>query len=297
MGPCLPMKYCRVLLHQYPNKSLVIFLCFVLLTCLYALTNAYVLPGPYILELMTQNLGKAESLLVSQTLVIYDDGPQKTGVEFSETLRYVFPEMFRSDTLSEDVHRIHILSKGEALTVIDEKASDESKNRYDHYKDLLLFRSREMLQDKLSLLGVDVTVSSLGRFQGEPAYVLGTQYPDETVPQVWLDKGTFRPFRWIMTGKAEQSQENSLEVRYFEWRKVHNTWYPMRIEFFATGILVREIHVQHIKVNPSFPDELFDIEHLRSLYPRIAPAEQEQGNKEDLNEVQKTIEDFKKLYE
>ena len=71
----------------------------------------------------------------------------------------------------------------------------------------------------------------------------------------------------------------------------------MRIEFFATGILVREIHVQHIKVNPSFPDELFDIEHLRSLYPRIAPAEQEQGNKEDLNEVQKTIEDFKKLYE
>ena len=293
----MQMKYCRVILHQYPNKSLVIFLCFVLLTCLYAPTNAYVLPGPYILELMTQNLGKAKSLLVSQTLVIHDDGPQKTGVELSETLRYVFPEMFRSDTLSEDVHRIHILSKGEALTVIDEKASDESKNRYDHYKDLLLFRSREMLQDKLSLLGVDVTVSSLGRFQGEPAYVLGAQYPDETVPQVWLDKDTFRPFRWIMTGKAEQSQENSLEVRYFEWRKVHHTWYPMRIEFFATGILVREIHVQNIKVNPSFPDELFDIEHLKSLYPQIAPAEQEQGNKEDMNEVQKTIEDFKKLYE
>jgi len=291
------MKYCRFLLHRYQNRFLVLFLCFVLLTCLYAHTDAYVLPGPYILELMTQNLGKAESLLVSQTLVIYDDGPQKTGVELSETLRYVFPEMFRSDTLSEDVRRIHILSKGEALTVIDEKASDESKNRYDHYKELLLFRSREMLQDKLSLLGVDVTVSSLGRFQGEPAYILGAQYPDETVSQVWLDKDTFRPFRWIMTGKAGKSRENSIEVRYFEWRKVHHTWYPMRIEFFATGILVREIHVQNIKVNPSFPDELFDIGHLKSLYPRVAPSEQEQGNKEDLNEVQKTIEDFRKLYE
>ena len=128
----MQMKYCRVILHQYPNKSLVIFLCFVLLTFLYAPTNAYVLPGPYILELMTQNLGKAKSLLVSQTLVIHDDGPQKTGVELSETLRYVFPEMFRSDTLSEDVHRIHIFSKGEALTVIDKKASNESKNRHDH---------------------------------------------------------------------------------------------------------------------------------------------------------------------
>ncbi len=291
------MKYFRFLLHQCLNKLLVIFLDFVLLTCLVAPTNAYVLPGPYILKLMTQNLGKAESLLVSQTLVIHDDTSQKSEVELSETLRYVFPEMFRSDTLSENVHRIHILSKDEALTVIDEKVSDDSKSRYDHYKDLLLFRSREILQKKLSLLGVDVTVSSLGRFQGKPAYVLGAQYPDETVPQVWLDKDTFRPFRWIMTSKARKSQENSLEVRYFEWRKVHHTWYPMGIEFFATGILVRKIHVQDIKVNPSFPDELFDIEHLKSLYPQIAPAEQEQGNKEDLNEVQKTIEDFKKLYE
>jgi hypothetical protein len=97
-----------------------------------------------------------------------------------------------------------------------------------------------------------------------------------------------------MTSKAG---ENSIEVRYFEWQKVHHAWYPMRIKFFVAGILVREIHVQNIKVNPSFSKELFDIKHLKSLYPQVAPAEQEQENKEDLNEVQKTIEDFKKLYE
>jgi len=293
----LQMKYCSFILHRYTNKFLVIFLCFVLLSCLYAPTNAYVLPGPYLLEQMTQNLGKAKSLLVSQTLVIHDDSPQKSGMKLSETLRYVFPEMFRSDTLSKNVHRIHVLSKGEALTVIDETVSNKSKNCYDHYKDLLLFRFRKNLQDKTFLPGVDITVSSLGRFQGKPAYILGAQYPDETVPQVWLDKDTFRPFRWIMTGKAEQSQENNFEVRYFEWRKVHHIWYPMRIEFFATGNLVREIHVKNIKVNPSFPDDLFNIEHLKSLYPQIASAEQDQGNKKHLNEVQKTIEDFKKLYE
>lgn len=291
------MKYSRFFLHQYLNKSLVIFLSFALVTCLYAPTNAYVLPGPYILELMTQNLGKAKSLLVSQTLVIHDESPQKIGVELSETLRYVFPEKFRSDTMSENVYRIHVLSKGKAVTVIDGKIADESDNRYDRYKDILLFKPREMLKDKLSLLGVDVTVSSLGRFQSKPAYVLGAQYPDETTPQVWLDKDTFRPFRWIMTNKAGESQENSIEVRYFEWHQVHHTWYPRRIEFFMAGILVREIHVQNIKVNPSFSEELFDIKHLKSLYPQVAPAKQEQENKEDLNEVQKTIEDFKKLYE
>jgi hypothetical protein len=273
------MKYFRFFLHPYPNKFLVIFLSFAIVTGLYAPTNAYVLPGPYILKLMTQSLGKAKSLLVSQTLVIHDDTPQKSGVELSETLRYVFPDKFRSDTLSE-----HVLA-------------DESDNRYDRYKNILLFKPRKMLQDKLSLLGVDVTVSSLGRFQGKPAYVLGAQYPDETTSQVWLDKDTFRPFRWIMTSKAGKSRENSIEVRYVQWQKVHHAWYPMWIEFFVAGILVREIHVQNIKVNPSFSKELFDIKHLKSLYPQGAPVEQKQENKEELNEVQKAIEDFKKLYE
>lgn len=291
------MKYSRFSLHQYLKKSLVLFLSFALATCLVIPTNAYVLPGPYILELMTQNLGKAKSLLVSQTLVIHDESPQKTGVELSETLRYIFPETFRSDTLSENVYRIHVLSKGKIVTVIDGKIADESDNRYDRYKDILLFKPREMLQDKLSLLGVDVTVSSLGRFQGKPAYVLGAQYPDETTPQVWLDKDTFRPFRWIMANNARGSQDNRIEVRYFEWNKVNRAWYPMRIEFFMDGILVRKIYVQNLEVNPSFSKELFDINHLKSLYPQIAPAEQEQENKQDLNEVQKTIEDFKKLYE
>ena len=291
------MKYFRFLLHQYLNKFLVIFLGVTIMTCLYAPTNAYVLPGPYILKLMTQNLGKAKRLLISQTLVIYDDTLQKSGVEVSETLRYVFPEMFRSDTLSKHIHRIHVLSKGKAVTVIDGKVTDESDYRYDLYKNILLFKPEKMLQDQLSLSGVDVTVSSLGRFQGKPAYVLGAQYPDETTDQVWLDKDTFRPFRWIMTSKHEQSRGNGLEVRYSQWKKVQNAWYPMRIEFFMACILVREIHVQMIKVNPSFSKKLFDIKYLKSLYPQSPPAIQEQENKRGLDEVQKTIEDFKKLYE
>ena len=284
-------------MHQYLKKSLVIFFFLVTLVCLYTSTNAYVLSGAHILELMTQNFGKTKSLLVAQTLVLHNDSSQKNGVELSETLRYIFPQMFRSDVLSENVHRIHILSQGEILTVIDKKVTDESVNRYDRYKDILLFRSREILQDKLSLNGLDLTVSSLGRFQGKPAYVLGAQYPDEMSSQIWLDKNTFRPFRWIITSRAVQDYEDSMEVRYQEWRQVSNAWYPMHIEFLTNGVLVREINVQTIKVNPSFPDELFDIEHLKSIYPQVAQAVPDQGKTEGLDEVQKTIEDFKKLYE
>jgi outer membrane lipoprotein-sorting protein len=274
------------------RKSLAIFICLAILGFQYASLNAYVLPGPFLLKLMIQNLGIADRLLVTQKLVLNDDNPNMSADELSETLKFVFPKTFRSDIVSENIQRIRILSDKSVFTVIDGKISDEPENSYDHYKDLILFRSREILQERLSNLGVDVKITSLGRFQGDPAYVLGAQYPDETSPQVWLDKKTFLPFRWIMTSNATQN----LEVLYLDWKKLNQTWYPMRIEFFSNGNLVREIHVQNIEVNPAFQSDLFDIQQLKSLYPQGAPAEPKNGGKEELDEVQKTIEEFKKIY-
>ncbi len=274
------------------RKSLAIFFCLAILGFQHASLHAYVLPGPFLLKLMTQNLGIADRLLVTQKLILHDDNPNMNTDELSETLTFKFPKTFRSDIVSENIQRIRILSNRIVFTVIDGKISDEPENAYDHYKDLMLFRSREIIEERLSDLGVDVKVSSFGRFQGKPAYILGAQYPDETAPQVWLDKNTFLPFRWIISGNATQN----LEVLYLDWKNLNKTWYPMRIEFYSNGNLVREIHVQDIKVNPSFPDDLFDIQKLTLLYPKDAPIEPKNGDKEELDEVQKTIEEFKKIY-
>ena len=280
-------------MRNFLRKSLVIFFCLATLGFQHTSLHAYVLPGPYLLQLMTQNLGIADRLLVTQKLILHDDNPNKDADELSETLKFIFPETFRSDIVSENIQRIRILSDSSVFTVTDGKISNEPENSYDHYKDLILFRSREILQKRLSNLGMNVMVTSLGRFQGNPAYVLGAQYPDETSPQVWLDKKTFLPFRWIMTSNATQN----LEVLYLNWKKLNQIWYPMRIEFFSNGSLVREIHVQNIKVNPSFQADLFDIQQLKSLYPQDVPVEPKNGGKEELDEVQKTIEEFKKVYE
>jgi outer membrane lipoprotein-sorting protein len=274
------------------RKSLAIFFCLAILGFQYTTLSAYVLPGPFLLKLMIKNLGIADRLLVTQKLVLNDDNPNMSADELSETLKFVFPKTFRSDIVSENIQRIRILSDSSVFTVVDGKISDEPENSYDHYKDLILFRSREILQERLSNLGVDVKITSLGRFQGDPVYVLGAQYPDETSPQVWLDKKTFLPFRWIMTNSATQN----LEVLYLDWKKQNQTWYPMRIEFFSNGNLVREIHVQDIEVNPAFQADVFDIQKLKSLYPQGAPSELKNGGKEELDEVQKTIEEFKKIY-
>ncbi len=284
-------------MHQYLTKSSVIFFTAVIFISICTFANAYVMQGLHILELMVQKLGKPKGLLVSQKLVLYDDNQQKIDVELNETLRYIFPETFRSDTLSENVQRIHVLSKGETLTVIDGKTADDPKNSFDRYKDILLFRSRSMLQSRLPFLGVDISVSSLGRFKGKISYVIGAQYPDETVPQIWLDKITFKPLRWIMINKESESNGNSLEIRYLEWREMDSAWYPMRIQYYRNEHLIREILVQNIIMNLSFSDELFDIEYLRSIYPSVTPVVTDQDEVEKEDEIQKIIEEFKNIYE
>ncbi|MEE8400523.1 MAG: hypothetical protein V3S89_16035, partial [Desulfobacterales bacterium] len=192
---------------------------------------AYLLQGPHVLDLMIAKLGKARGVWVSQTLEIYRSGAQQPPVELDETLRYGFPEMFRSDIETESTQRIHVLSMGDVLTIVDGKVESETETRFDLYKDILLFRARPLLIERLSHFGVDTAISSLGRYQGKIAWVVGAYYPDESVPQVWIDKDSFLPFRWIVTRTVGGNRKDALEVRYLQWRKVQDTFYPMRIEF------------------------------------------------------------------
>lgn len=286
----------RLMGHKL-KKSAAIILGFILFVYLYPLANAYVLLGPHILDIMRKELGKADRLFVSQKLFLFSEDMYEELIELNEKLMYVFPDTFRSDMFTEDAERIHVLSKGRSVTVIDGKITADRETELDRYKDIILCNSRELLEEKLPQFGIDVSISSLGRFQGRLAYVLGAQYPDTSVPQLWIDKNTFKPFRWIVLGSDAENQADLLEFRYFEWRQVDKIWYPMRIEFYQGDNLVRMIAVDEIKVNANFPPRLFDIQYLKSVYPRATPVLPEPGESNGLSELQKALDEFKKIVE
>jgi len=259
--------------------------------------GGYVLQGPHLLELMTGNLGKGKRLLVKQKVTFLKNDSENNRIEFNETLRYVFKGKFRSDIQYETGLGIYIETNDTVLKAINGKHISNTKTAYDCYKDLLLYRSRVTLHDKLSSLGIDVFLTSLGRFQGRVAYVLGAEYPDESVSQIWFDKESFRPIRWLIFEKTGNELEIPLEVRYLDWRQVDKIWYPMHIEFYKSDRLIREIFVAGVELNPYFEESLFDIEKFTS--PSVPPFQEEQGREESkgLNDIQKTIEEFKKIYE
>ena len=293
---------------------------------------AYVLEGPHILGLMVDRLGAAESLFVSQKLIFHRVGSpaqtaaasEKTSIatdnagaglssevtppipasdpspemlELDESVRYIFPRAFRSDAKSLVSERIYVFAAGRTLTIIDGYIVDDAGNQFELYKDLLLNRSRPGLCDRLTWLGVDVSVSSLGRFEGKIAFVVGADYPDETVPQVWVDKETLLPMRWIIQAGSGGSGTGSLEVRYLDWWRIGKIRYPSRIEFYQDGNLVRESRAIDLKENVRFSEALFDVDYLQTVYLRqvASPAEEEQPGQS--SEVQKAIQEFQNLFD
>ena len=260
-------------------------------------SHAYVLHGYHLLELMRKEMGTARSLEVIQKLTIQESVLPTEAVAVQETLSYRFPVAFRSEFTSPAGEHIQIYSNGRALTVVDRRIVSDTESELDHYKDIFLYDTRELLKNRLSQLGVAADVSSVGRFKGRIGYVLGAQYPDETVPQLWLDKETFRPMRWLLKPASAGNLSEAIEVRYDDWRKVSSIWYPERIEFYQGDRLMRRMQVQRTRVNPKLSDRLFDLTYLKSIYPYAAAPPPAQGESGGKNDIQRTIDRFRKLFE
>jgi hypothetical protein len=288
---------------QY-NHSLVVLILFLIGGGGVATADAYVLKGPQILELMARDYGRPARLAVTQNVFIYrhaGDPPFR----LRESLKYDFPDKFRSDIFFDDSKRTYVSARDEIVTIFDGKPAIPAfgeKRDFDCYKEVILFRSASALQARLAKFGIDFAVSSLGRFKQKTVYVIGANYPDITAMQIWLDKDTFRPFRWILEGTQEKSGSIPFEIQYHDWLKKgsqppNQLWYPGRIQFYQYDTLVREIVVDDIEVNPTFTEDFFDIQAIKAAYPPSMPKPSGQRTSEGIHEIQKAIREFRKKFE
>lgn len=262
--------------------------------------HSYVLKGPHILELMVGKLAGAKSLRVDQRVTIEDSALSAQPMEVQETLRYLFPARFRSDMNYQQTHRIYVQSHGQNLTVIDGVVAAQNEGRYDRYKDLILNNTRYSLHKMLTTYGVDVGITSLGRMDDRIVYVIGAKYPDESASQLWVDKNRFVPLRWInvLPPSNPQAPADRVEFVYRNWQKLDEVWYPMQIVTLYNGRPVRTIQVAKVQADVAIDGEGLNIAHLMTLYrkdEKVLPESQPPAD--EVDEVKRTIEDFKKKFE
>jgi len=219
---------------------------------------------------------------------------ESIGSEYEQRVHYRMPEEFRSDIDAENLKCTQIVAYGNSLTGIDGRIIADSETWVDYYKDIFFYRTRKDLVEKLENLGIKFSVTSLGRFNGEICFVLGAEYPDESVPQLWVAKDTFQPVRWIFKVSDALGVAEQKEIRYGDWKSHYKSWYPSKIEFFQGQNLIQSISVQRVEINPSFNEDLFDLEKFKILHSTIEALEIESS---DQNDIEKRIEEFNRIYE
>ncbi len=256
--------------------------------------DGYLLQGPHVLELMLESINLPHRLLINQKVILFDPDGNAQSAGFDQLLRYHLPERFRSDIETPELKRIYIASADASLTVLDGRVVSETDHWMDHYKDIFFYRSRERLETRLRETGIDVSVTSLGRFDGKIALVIGAQYPNESSPQLWVEKEGFLPLRWLFRPGDSASGMASLEIRYSEWRRHSQAWYPIRIDFLEGGALVRRIQVEGMELNPGLSEAVFDLERIRKS------CVHESGNtssEPERSDVEKKIDEFRRIFE
>ncbi len=298
------LKTIQALPHRIPARWAAAWVCLILIGASPA--AGYVLKGPHILELMVQKLAGVQTLQVVQKVLVDDPDLSGEPVELDETLSFILPGQFRSDIRYKDTHRIHVHAHGSNLTIVDDVIVDERSGRFDRYKDLLLYTSRRALHRALLIHGVDVGVTSLGKMEDRIVYVIGAAYPDDSASQLWVDKESLLPLRWINVSPStgDGVAPERLEFIYRNWQNVDGAWYPMEIETLHRQQSVRRIRATKVQANAVIAGELLNIHQLKTEYKEkeVLPKDgdvmdADTDSESDVDEVQRTLEDFRKKFE
>ncbi len=254
----------------------------------------YVLDGRHILEFMLEHVNPPSRMRIEQTLTVFDERFDAGRMEIKQTICYETPGSFRSEIKTENRHRLYLVAGDETLTIVDGKIVSQTSEDLSHYKDLFCFRRRKALADHLRYLGVNVSMSSYGRWKEKIAYVIGAHYPDESSPQLWIEKSSFMPMRWIYQPDNAAAGLDKIEFHYENWQQSGNSWYPRVIEVFKGEGLIRRIDVNAINLYPVFSDDFFNIDHLKAVYAAPVPEGEQPGSE---NDIDQQIEEFRKIFE
>ncbi len=257
---------------------------------------AYVLEGPHVLELSAEAMGTIASLQANQKLIIYPQTPDTAPTLYDETATYVMPQRFRSDIVSDQIQRTHLVFADSSITVIDGRLAG-GEDPFDLYQQLLRSRTRPHLMRTLNRLDVETAISSLGRIEETVVFVLGARYPDESVSQLAIDKETFLPVRLLLVDRGLADADRRLEIFYRSWRKVQSGWFPFQVDFIINGRLAREIRVADLRINPSIPADLMDLEALKASAARNDTDTPQAQKQEAVDAVQQAVQNFQKKFE
>ena len=220
---------------------------------------AYIPSAHFIIKMMMKGNQAIRDVKVEQTRITFDEDSGREDLRVPEVLYLKSPDYYRLDRALPEKKTITICNRGETFTFVDGKRTPHVMDGTILFKDLLIKRSVDDITALLRSRNVDVDRMALGRFEGKIAYIIGAGETEAELPQLWIDKESFLPIRFIMREKKNNAVV-TVEIRYLNYGSIAGKFqYPSNIEFYYDGKLSLRYHAQEVRINIAIPDRVFDI--------------------------------------
>ncbi len=257
--------------------------------------RAFVPQTAHLLHLVVQKVKQPSGIETSQikTIVNCDVVDEQEEIWLDERLMYVFPNQLRAETTTPTGTDFSIESDFEFIKVMNGQTVSTSKSPIDLYTDILLYRNHETLLGQLALSGIDVTRVSFQRYEDTICYVIGQpKEKGQPFAGLWIEKDTFFPLKYVV-----EKDDFLVECVYSNWQKISRTWYPLEVSIYLDDQLFATVTVSDIGLKAGFAPSLFDIDRVMRLYPEKQDPEVVNEKSGEMDELEKRIQEFKKLYE
>jgi len=195
--------------------------------------RAYIMPSEQLIDFMARNFSKFMTLIIIQTVSEGNQG--KEGDLLKEQVWMKSPDLFQS-------------------RVLDRPEADPGE-RFTAYRPLLIANKSQRIKAILSGLGIDLETVAFARLDGVIAYRIGRKGPDS--PKILIEKERFLPLL-LVYGVTDNLAMRTVTVRFSDYRKLDQGWYPFEITCTAQGGSERKYHVQTLEVNVPVQNAIFD---------------------------------------
>ena len=193
--------------------------------------NAYILPAEQIIQFMTANFSKTQTLIVDQ--YCEETSEEKGSRGFQEVLTMKSPDMLHS--------------------VIKESEVSKGTTRDHSYRQLFLANSAPRVMSLLLEMGIDIEKVGYTRMDGVIAYRIGEA--DQSGPKILVEKGRFLPL--FLVYKAPGLGGALAKAKFLDYRKVEQAWYPFEILYSTADGITEKCTVRSLRVNRPLSEALF----------------------------------------
>jgi hypothetical protein len=202
--------------------------------------DAYIMPAEQLLGLMANNFSRFKTVVLTQSTQLMNAEGDNPAMTFEEKVWIRSPGSSGSQVVSE--------TEGQDMSIEDIRAFrldiDSS------YRHLLVANSPKNLSLLLTEWGIDPASVSLTRLDGIIAYCIG-KAPKQG-PRLLIEKERFLPLLLAYSAVLDTETRN-VEVRFKDYRKVPQGWFPFRIEYCLDGEPVEKYFLLEAKFNVPLP--------------------------------------------